>query len=70
MHRDCSEPATPREGDSAPPEARAEMMRYGWDPVSDKKLTEFLNRNMEALAKMLVEMGVLSEVPDHIPQLS
>ena len=54
----------------SPPEARAEMMRYGWDPGSDKKLTDFLNRNMAALAKMLVEMGVLSEVPDHIPQLS
>ena len=54
----------------SPPEARAEMMRYGWDPVSDKKLTDFLNRNMAALAKLLVEMGVLSEVPDHIPQMS
>lgn len=48
--------------------ARAEMIRYGWDPERDRVLTEFLNANMQELATELAERAIIPRVPDPLPR--
>lgn len=47
----------------------SELKRYNWkekNPI----LPEYLNRNMDALARELVDMGVIDAVPDPLPVLA
>ena len=44
-----------------------EATRYDWDPVKDTAWPEFLNANMPRIAALLVEKGVIDEVPDPLP---
>jgi len=54
----------------ADPEAvRKEMMRYGWKPRKNRVLIDYLNAHMAELARLLVERGVIENVPDPLPQL-
>lgn len=52
-----------------PKNAVAEMARYDWDPVEDVDLLAFVNGHMPQLAEMLVERGVIDEVPNPLPLL-
>ncbi len=52
-----------------PKEVRKEMLRYGYEPKRDDALIPFINDNMGKLAELLVEKGVLQEVPDPLPVL-
>ena len=52
-----------------PKDAVAEMARYDWDPVEDVDLLAFVNGHMPKLAEMLVERGVIEEVPNPLPLL-
>ena len=44
-----------------------EMQRYGWRPEDDPILPRYLNNNMETLADLLVEQGIIGAVPDPFP---
>jgi protein tyrosine/serine phosphatase len=46
-----------------------EMLRYGYEPRRDTDLVPFINENMGKLAGLLVEMGVIPEIPDPLPVL-
>lgn len=46
-----------------------ELVRNGWDPEKNGVLLDFLNDNMEELARQLTEMGVLESMPDPLPVL-
>jgi protein tyrosine/serine phosphatase len=48
-------------------EAFAEMRRFGHDPHDNPHLLEYLNNHMGELARRLVELGVIDQVPDPIP---
>jgi len=50
-----------------PQRARDEMLSYGWKPAKSD-LEGYLDRNMEPLAKRLVELGVIERVPDPMPR--
>lgn len=50
----------------SPELARDEMLSYGWKP-SKSDLAGYLDRNMETLARRLVELGAIARVPDPIP---
>ena len=45
-----------------------ELRRYGWRP-SDRALLEYVDRHMADLARLLVDMGVIQDVPDPLPAL-
>lgn len=47
-----------------------EMRRYGWDPEDNTALLPYLNSNMEKLATLLRQMGVIDSVPSPLPQVS
>lgn len=48
-------------------QAYQEMQQYDWDPVDNAILPQFLNQNMAEIAALLVERGVIEEVPDPLP---
>jgi len=52
-----------------PEAAVAEMRRYSWRPHESGRLIRFMNANMQRLAEMLVQRGVLKKVPERIPRL-
>ena len=52
-----------------PKEVLKEMLRYGYEPRRDDALVPFINKNMGKLAELLVEKGVIQEVPDPLPVL-
>ncbi len=47
----------------------AEMKRYGWNPKRNTKLLPYLNSHMEELAVLLMQIGVIDNVPSPLPQL-
>jgi protein tyrosine/serine phosphatase len=51
----------------SPAEAMAEMQSYGWRGDTDAKLLAFLDGQMQELAELLVERGVIDKVPDPLP---
>jgi hypothetical protein len=54
-----------------PPDAvMQELRRYGWRTGKDSILLDFLNDNMELLARRLREEGVIRRVPEPLPRLS
>ncbi len=46
-----------------------EMQRYDWSAEEDQILLNYLNENMEELAKLLVEKNVIEKVPNPLPKL-
>lgn len=52
-----------------PKEVLKEMLHYGYEPRRDDALVPFINKNMGKLAELLVEKGVMQEVPDPLPVL-
>ena len=50
-------------------EALREMRRYDCDPEDNGRLLTYINGNMEELARQLVELKVINEMPAEIPQL-
>jgi len=42
---------------------RDEMINYGFDPKGDARLRIFLNNNMEKLASLLSQMGIIEKIP-------
>lgn len=53
-----------------PDVAQSEMEEFNWDPVEDTELSDYLNSHMAELARLLVEMDVIENVPLQIPQLN
>jgi hypothetical protein len=53
------------QGDS-PANAYAELLDYGWHS-DNPTLPRFLNANMDRIARLLVDCGVLDAVPDRMP---
>ena len=51
----------------SPAEARAELKRYGWKPVKDQVLLDYLNRNMAELAALLLARQVIGAIPEPLP---
>ena len=49
------------------PDAYAELLEYNWRPGRDQDMLIFINAHMRELAELLVERGVISEVPDPLP---
>lgn len=43
---------------------------YGWKAYKDMALVDYVNSHMGELAQMLVERGVIDEVPDPLPVLA
>ena len=52
-----------------PQAVRDEMVRFDWSPTRDRKLLDYLDQHQSELARLLVEEGVLSQVPDPLPRL-
>lgn len=52
-----------------PSEAYAELQEHDWNPRKDRVLLEYVNAHMAELAELLVENGVLKEVPNPLPVL-
>lgn len=50
-----------------PAEVYDEARSYGWDTDDDHTWPAFLNDNMQSIAVLLAEQGVLEEVPDPLP---
>lgn len=53
----------------SPQDAYAELSSYGWKAHKDQALLEYVNGHMQELAEILVERGVIAEVPDPLPVL-
>lgn len=53
----------------SPQQAQQEMTRYGWNPVKDRILTQYLNEHMQTLAEELKQKGIISQVPQPLPRL-
>jgi protein-tyrosine phosphatase len=53
----------------SPEQVVADLLPYGWDPVEDKLLLDYCNGHMAELAALLVERGVIDEVPSPLPVL-
>lgn len=45
-----------------------EMESYNWDPHKDQVLAAYLDQNIETLAKRLVILSVIEEVPSEFPK--
>lgn len=54
----------------SPADAVAEIIRNGHNPRSNTKLIPYLNEKIGYIAQGLVKAGVLSEVPNPLPQIS
>ena len=52
----------------SPGEAAAEMMKYRYNLQRNRQLLEYLNVSMDAVARELVQRGVLQRVPEPLPQ--
>ncbi len=52
-----------------PQEVREEMASYGWDPVKNHRLHEFINANMSRLADELKRLKVIDQIPSPLPKL-
>ena len=52
-----------------PKDVLEEMLHYGYEPRRDTALVPFINENMERLAELLIEKGVIQEMPDPLPVL-
>lgn len=50
-------------------EAYKELEAYDWRLYKGRELIDFLNENVEDIAKRLVELGTIPEVPSPLPQL-
>jgi protein tyrosine phosphatase (PTP) superfamily phosphohydrolase (DUF442 family) len=46
-----------------------EMMSYDWSPEKNPYLLPYLNGNMEKLAFLLNQMGVIDKIPNPVPQI-
>jgi len=46
-----------------------EMKSYGWSPKKNPYLLPYLNGNMEKLAFLLNQMGVIDKIPNPVPQI-
>jgi protein tyrosine/serine phosphatase len=46
-----------------------EMMSYDWNPEKNPNLLFYLNSNMEKLAFLLNQMGVIDKIPNPVPQI-
>jgi protein tyrosine/serine phosphatase len=46
-----------------------EMVSYDWNPEKNPNLLFYLNSNMEKLAFLLKQMGVIDKIPDPVPQI-
>lgn len=51
-------------------EAYKELEAYDWRLYKGRELIDFLNENVEDIAKRLVELGTIPEVPSPLPQLT
>jgi protein tyrosine/serine phosphatase len=51
----------------SPADAFAQMRAFGHDPTANPHLLEYLNSNMAALAKQLVDLHVIDKVPSPVP---
>jgi len=51
----------------APSFAYAELMRYDWNPRTDKALLTYVNDHMAELASLLKQMRVIDRIPDPLP---
>lgn len=49
--------------------AYEEMQRHGWRPAADDELVDYINDHMQELATLLVQNGVIDEVPEPLPTL-
>ena len=47
-----------------------EMMSYDWNPEKNPYLLPYLNGNMEKLAFLLKQMGVIDKIPNPVPQIA
>lgn len=52
-----------------PVEVSAELARFGWQRGRDDVLLDFLNAHLEELARLLVERGIIDDVPSPLPRL-
>jgi protein tyrosine/serine phosphatase len=53
-----------------PPDRVIEELRhYGWNPRYDRVLVDYVNAHMGELAALLVQRGLLKEVPEVLPAL-
>jgi protein tyrosine/serine phosphatase len=52
-----------------PKDVIKEMLHYGYEPKRDTALVPFINENMGKLAALLVEKGIILEVPAPLPVL-
>ncbi len=50
-------------------EAYRELKAYKWNPYRHQVLPEWVNDNLPAIGRQLVEMGVIEAVPDPLPRL-
>lgn len=50
-------------------EVYKELVHNDWDPKKNGILLDYLNENMEEIARQLIEMGVLKSMPDPVPVL-
>jgi protein-tyrosine phosphatase len=48
-------------------EAYRELQDGGWDPSDNPQLLVYMNKHMDELAQLLVEMDVIDRVPDPLP---
>ena len=55
---------------ASPLDARRELKRYGWKPSDNPKLIPFLNQNLRQWAQALVDRGIISQVPEPLPQFT
>lgn len=53
-----------------PSEVYDELLYWEHDPDENAKLIPYVNANIETLAHMLKERGVIDEIPAHIPKLA
>jgi len=52
-----------------PADAEAEMLRNGHDPRHNPALIPYLNAHMAEMAQLLVERGVIAQIPDPLPRM-
>jgi len=51
----------------SPSFAYAELLRYNWHDEPDQVLLTYINTNMSELARLLVGMDVIDQIPDTLP---
>jgi hypothetical protein len=53
-----------------PNQVLAEMEAYHWNPNRNPGLVRYINNHMAELSQILLQRGVISQIPDPMPQLS